>query len=55
MDEIFKRSFLEFVSKKAKKEKYREHTFVRQRKQNKFKIFEFFAEKKFIDQIYFHG
>ena len=44
---IFKRSFLEFVSKKAKKEKYREHVplYVKENK-NKFKIFEFFAEKK---------
>ena len=43
---IFKRSFLEFVSKKAKKEKYREHVplYVKENK-NKFKFLNFFAEK----------
>ena len=48
---IFKK-FFKFVSKKAKKEKYRACTFVRQNK-NKFKIFEFFAEKVYRPDISF--
>lgn len=44
---IFRRDFLEFISKKACNEKYREHVplYVKENK-NKFKIFEFFAEDK---------
>ena len=43
---IFKRSFLEFVSKKAKKKEYREHVplYVKENK-DRFKVLEFFAEK----------